>query len=62
MEYRVIYLGGLAGHGKCEESALRTAKVLNQLHPNYMFLTTATILKGTKLYDEVQNGTFVEVD
>lgn len=62
MEYRVIYLGGLAGHGKCEESALRTAKVLNQLHPNYMFLTTATIIKGTKLYDEVQNGTFVEVD
>lgn len=62
MTYRVIYLGGLAGHGKCEESAMRTAKILNQLHPNYMFLTTVTILKGTPLYDEIQAGTFVDAD
>lgn len=60
MPYRIIYLGGLAGKGKGEESARKTAHILNQLHPYYMFLTTVSILPGTKLYHEVQQGTFQE--
>lgn len=38
--YRIIYLGGLAGKGHGIETAHRTAAVLNQLHPYYMYLTT----------------------
>lgn len=60
MPYRIIYLGGLAGKGKGEESARKTAHILNQLHPYYMFLTTVSILPGTTLYNEVQQGTFQE--
>ncbi|HHX37245.1 MAG TPA: radical SAM protein [Clostridiaceae bacterium] len=58
--YRVIYLGGLAGKDRCEESALRTANLLNQFHPRMMILTTVAILPGTELYREVQEGIFLE--
>lgn len=58
--YRMIYLGGLAGAGKSEESARRSAKVFNQIHPYYMILTNVAILPGTKLYDQMQAGEFTE--
>ena len=32
VDYRVIYLGGLAGHGKAHKSAKKSAALLNQLH------------------------------
>lgn len=60
MEYRVIYLGGLAGSGNGVRSAKKTVEVLNQLHPNYMFLTAVAVLRDTKLYEEVQRGEFTE--
>lgn len=58
--WRVIYLGGLAGEGKCVESAKRTAAVLNELHPFNMMLTTVAVLRGTELYNEMQQGKWVE--
>ena len=58
MEYRVIYLGGIGGKGKCEQDARITANVLNQVHPSYLFLTTVAFLPGTPLYEEIQQGTF----
>ncbi len=60
VDYRVIYLGGIAGSGKCEESAKKTAAVLNQLHPYMIFLTSVAVLPDTKLYDEIESGNFVE--
>lgn len=61
VDYRVIYLGGLAGHGKAHESAKKSAALLNQLHPYLMILTTLAILPGTELYDEWHAGIFQEV-
>lgn len=58
MTYRVIYLGGIGGRGKCEQDARNTAAVLNQVHPSYLFLTTVAFLPGTPLYDEIQQGIF----
>lgn len=58
--YRIIYLGGLAGANKCEESAKKTANILNQFHPNMILLTSLAILPGTRLYDEMKNGIFKE--
>lgn len=60
VRYRVIYLGGIAGAGKCEESAKKTAKVLNELNPYMMFITSVAVLPGTELYNEVKMGNFTE--
>ena len=60
MDYRIIYLGGLAGRGKGVESARRTAEVFNQIHPFYMYLTTVSVLPDTPLYDEMLLGEFKE--
>ncbi len=60
VDYRVIYLGGIAGAGECEKSAKITADVFNQLHPYMIFLTSVALLPGTQLYEEARNGKFVE--
>lgn len=62
VSYRVIYLGGLAGKGHGQETAHRTAELLNQLHPFLMYLTTVSVLPGTPLYEERRRGDFVEQD
>lgn len=58
--YRMIYLGGLAGKGKLVESAKKSAKIFNQIHPYYMMLTNVTVLPGTKLYQQMKNGEWTE--
>ena len=58
VDYRIIYLGGLAGKGRCVESAQKTAAVLNDFCPKAMILTTVAILPGTELYAEWQAGLF----
>jgi len=60
VDYRLIFLGGLAGKGKCEESAKKTAHLLNQLHPYLMYLNSVSVLPGTKLYEDRENGIFQE--
>lgn len=61
MRYRVIYLGGLAGHDKAVESAKRSAEVWNQIKPHYMYLTTVSVLPDTELFEEMERGEFEEV-
>lgn len=58
VDYRMIFLGGLAGKGKCEASAQKTAALLNQLHPYLLYLNSVSILPGTKLYDDWKRGSF----
>lgn len=60
VDYRVIYLGGIAGKGKCEESARITSKVLNQLHPYMIYLTSVAVLPDTPLYQDILNNQFEE--
>lgn len=60
VDYRMIFLGGLAGKGKCERSARVTADLLNKLHPYIMYLNSVSILSGTKLYEERAKGFFEE--
>lgn len=58
--YRMIYLGGLAGAGRLEESARKSAAVFNQIHPYYMILTNVVVLPGTRLYEDRKAGRFTE--
>lgn len=60
VDYRMIFLGGLAGKGKCEESAKKTAALLNQLHPYLLYLNSVSIMPGTKLYEDWKQGVFQE--
>jgi radical SAM superfamily enzyme YgiQ (UPF0313 family) len=59
VNYRIIYLGGLAGKGRAEETAKRSVEVLNQMHPYLMYLTTLSVLPGTPLFNEMRNGKFI---
>jgi hypothetical protein len=50
---------GLGGKGMWREHATETAKVLNQINPEFIRLRTLTIKQGMPLYDEVKSGTFI---
>jgi hypothetical protein len=55
-EYVVL---GLGGKGMWREHATQTAKVLNQINPDFIRVRTLTIKPGMPLYDEVKNGNFI---
>ena len=50
---------GLGGEKMWREHALNTAKVLNQINPDFIRVRTLTVKRGMPLFDEVQNGNFV---
>ena len=50
---------GLGGKGMWREHATETAKVLNQINPDFIRVRTLTIKPGMPLYDEVKNGNFI---
>lgn len=60
VRYRIVYLGGLAGKGKCVESARRSVGVFNQIHPTLIGTTSLVVLPGTELYAEMLQGSFEE--
>lgn len=55
-EYVVL---GLGGKKMRREHAVETAKVLNQIDPEFIRVRTLTVKEGMPLYEEVQNGSFV---
>ncbi len=54
----VTLISGLGGKEKWKQHALESAKALNQMKPDYIGLITLMVEAGTKLYDDVQDGTF----
>jgi biotin synthase-like enzyme len=50
---------GLGGDKMWQEHATHTARVLNQIDPDYIRVRTLTIKPGMPLYDEVKKGDFV---
>jgi len=55
-EYVIL---GLSGEGMWREHATHTAKVLNQIEPDFIRVRTLTINRKMPLYQEVQNGNFI---
>jgi biotin synthase-like enzyme len=55
-EYVVL---GLGGKNMWREHATETARVLNEINPDFIRVRTLTIKAGMPLYDEVKNGTFL---
>ena len=58
LPYNCIYLGGIAGAGRAEETAARSAEVFNQIRPRFMYLTTVTVFPDSELGAEVARGDF----
>jgi len=50
---------GMGGKKMWREHAVETARVLNQIDPEFIRVRTLTIKEGMPLYDEVQSGAFV---
>jgi histone acetyltransferase (RNA polymerase elongator complex component) len=50
---------GLGGKKMWREHATETARVLNEINPDFIRVRTLTIKEGMPLYDEVKDGTFI---
>jgi len=55
-EYVVL---GLGGKEMWREHATQTARVLNEIDPDFIRVRTLTLNDGIPLYDEVENGNFI---
>ncbi|MCT4618923.1 MAG: B12-binding domain-containing radical SAM protein [Marinisporobacter sp.] len=54
----VTLISGLGGKEKWTQHARESARVINEINPQYLGLLTLLIQPGTKMYEEVQNGEF----
>ena len=55
-EYALL---GLGGKKMWREHAIQTARVLNEINPDFIRVRTLAIKSGMPLYDEVGNGNFI---
>lgn len=58
IELSVTLISGIGGKADSEVHALESAKVINQIKPNYLGLLTLLLEDGTELKQEVQDGKF----
>ncbi|NMA87394.1 MAG: radical SAM protein, partial [Tissierellia bacterium] len=58
----ITLISGIGGKVDSEEHAIESAKVLNEMQPNYIGLLTLLLEEGTELYEDVQNGKFQILD
>ncbi|MBF8984546.1 radical SAM protein [Lutibacter sp. B2] len=54
----VTLISGIGGKENWKEHALESAKIINEIQPDYVGLLTLLIQSGTQIYDEVQKGEF----
>lgn len=55
-EYVIL---GLGGKKMWKEHAIETAKVLNQINPDFIRVRTLKVLKGMPLYQKIESGDFI---
>lgn len=60
ISYNFFYLTGISGEGKGEKGANLTAEVFNMLRPKRVCANMLTVYPDSKLYDEIQNGSWQE--
>lgn len=54
----ITLISGLGGSEDSLEHARESAKIINEINPDYVGLLTLLIGEGTPLYDDVQSGKF----
>ncbi len=60
ISYHFFYLAGIAGAGQGERGALASAEIFNQLHPRLIGSSMLTIYPDSRLYQEIQAGSWTE--
>ena len=58
--YNFFYLTGVSGSGRGIEGALESAKIFNMTRPKIIGSSMLTIYPESELYQEIQNGNWVE--
>lgn len=58
IELSVTLISGIGGKEYSKIHALESARVLNEMKPDYIGLLTLLLEEGTQLYEEVQEGKF----
>lgn len=58
--YHFFYLAGIAGAGRGEESAARSAALFNRTHPRRIGTSMLTVFPDSKLYQEIRAGRWKE--
>lgn len=59
IEYYLVYMTGLAGHGGGLRNAANSAALFSRLNPYILSVDSLTLFPGTRLFDMEKNGTFI---
>jgi radical SAM superfamily enzyme YgiQ (UPF0313 family) len=62
IELYAIILIGLAGKERSQENAIATAGIINQMKPAHLTAMTYMPVPGTRMYRDIENGTFQVLD
>ncbi|WMM25437.1 radical SAM protein [Tissierella sp. MB52-C2] len=54
----VTLISGIGGKENSLDHSLESAKIINEINPNYVGLLTLIVEEGTPLYEDVQTGRF----
>lgn len=54
----ITLISGIGGKEDSEEHALESAKIINEINPNYIGLLTLIVEENTPLYGDVKSGKF----
>ena len=58
IELSVTLISGIGGKEDSKEHAIESARVLNEMKPDYIGLLTLLLEEGTELYEDVEKGEF----
>ena len=58
IELSIYFMPGIGGKDLTEENAAGTARVVNEVHPDFLRIRTAAVKPGTELYEEYENGRY----
>lgn len=59
-KYIANFLNGLGGHEYGLKNAQDSANVLNQANPTMVYVSSLTLMPGSRMYRQAQNGRFIE--
>ena len=60
IHHRALFMLGVAGKGRGEESGMAAANLINEIRPDMARFTTLTVFPGTELEENVKAGRFTE--